>query len=311
MNDWQVKIPVVLLIFNRPDTTEKVFEVIRKAKPPKLFVVADGPRPDRPEDIKKCAAARAIVDQVDWECQVLTNYSEMNLSCQHRVSSGLNWVFENVEEAIILEDDCIPHITFFRFCEELLERYRNDERIMVISGQNVQFGRQRFDYSYYFSRYNHYWGWATWKRAWKYFDFDMKLWSKVREAGLLQDILRDPHVVKVWTHVFDSVYNGRVNSWGQRWTFACWINSGLTILSNVNLVSNVGAGRYDATHTKKATPYSNIPAEEMTFPLKHPELMIRDAIADDFSQDLCFDYLPTVWKRVKLKLKKIFKNIKR
>ncbi|NEQ38361.1 MAG: glycosyltransferase family 2 protein [Okeania sp. SIO3I5] len=307
MKDWQLKTPVVFLIFNRPDTTEKVFEVIRQAKPPKLLVVADGPRVDRPEDIEKCAAARAVIDRVDWDCQVLTNYSETNLGCQERVASGLDWAFDNAEEAIILEDDCVPHITFFRYCEELLEYYRDDKRIMVISGQNVQFGRKRCDYSYYFSRYNHIWGWASWKRAWEYYDFDMKLWPKLREDGWLKDILTDPHFVKVWTYAFDSVYNGKINTWDHRWTFSCWINSGLTVLPNVNLITNIGAGRDDATHTKKVYAYSSIPAEEMTFPLKHPDFMIRDAIADDFSQDLYYDYKAKFWKRVRIKLQNILK----
>ncbi|MEW6491011.1 MAG: glycosyltransferase family 2 protein, partial [Cyanobacteriota bacterium] len=162
-----MKTPVVFIIFNRPDTTQKVFEAIRQAHPPLLFVIADGPRPNKPGEDQKCAATRAIIDQVDWDCEVLTNYSEINLGCERRVSSGLNWVFDTVEEAIILEDDCLPHPTFFSFCEELLDYYRNDQRVMVITGQNVQFGRKRTDYTYYFSRYNHCWGWASWRRAWR------------------------------------------------------------------------------------------------------------------------------------------------
>ncbi|MFM7711944.1 MAG: glycosyltransferase family 2 protein, partial [Microcystis sp.] len=142
-----------------PDTTARVFEAIRQAKPPKLLVVADGPRADRADDIEKCKAARAIIEGVDWDCEVLTNYSDVNLGCKNRVSSGLNWVFDTVEEAIILEDDCVPDPTFFRFCEELLEYYRHDQRIMVISGNNFQFGKKRTGYSYYFSVYTHCWGW--------------------------------------------------------------------------------------------------------------------------------------------------------
>jgi hypothetical protein len=165
MADFQLTTPVAFLIFNRPDTTAKVFEAIRQAKPPKLLVVADGPRPDRPDDIEKCKAARGVVEQVDWDCEVLRNYSDVNLGCKKRVSSGLDWVFNTVEEEIILEDDCLPHPTFFRFCEELLDYYRHDERIMVISGDNFQFGRNCTEYSYYFSRYNHCWGWSTWRRS--------------------------------------------------------------------------------------------------------------------------------------------------
>ena len=156
-NEWQLTTPVVFIIFNRPDTTAKVFEAIRQAKPPKLLVIADGARIDKPGEAEKCAAARAIINQVDWQCEVLTNYSNVNLGCRKRVSSGLDWVFEQVEEAIVLEDDCLPHPSFFQYCQELLEKYRDDERIMMISGDNFQFGNETTEYSYYFSRYGHCW----------------------------------------------------------------------------------------------------------------------------------------------------------
>lgn len=161
MYDFQLKTPVAFLIFNRPDTTRRVFAEIAKARPPKLLVVADGPRADHPDDVEKCAAVRAIIDGIDWDCKVLTNYSDINLGCKRRVSSGLDWVFDTVEEAIILEDDCLPHPAFFRFCEEMLNKYRDDKRIAMISGDNFQFGRKRTEYSYYFSRYPHIWGWAS------------------------------------------------------------------------------------------------------------------------------------------------------
>src|SRR4028118_433764 len=184
-----MKTPVVLIIFNRPAQTEKVFEVIRQAKPPKLLVIADGSRAERPGEAEKCAAARAVIDRVDWDCEVFKNYSDVNLGCDPRISSGLNWVFETVEEAIILEDDCVPHPTFFRYCEELLERYRHDARVMNISGQNVLFGRHRTEYSYYFSRYTLCWGWASWRRAWQYFDVDVKLWPEIRDQNLIKNVL--------------------------------------------------------------------------------------------------------------------------
>ena len=149
MSDFQLKTPVAFIIFNRPDTTERVFAEIVKAKPPKLLVVGDGPRANREGDAAKVAAARAITKRVDWPCEVLTNFSEVNLGCKVRVSSGLDWVFEQVPEAIILEDDCLPHQTFFRFCEELLERYRDDQRIGMISGDNFQFGHTINDDSYF------------------------------------------------------------------------------------------------------------------------------------------------------------------
>lgn len=287
METYKLKTPVVFMIFNRPDTTKVVFEAIRAARPPKLLVIADGPRDDKPGEWYKCEATRQIIDGVDWECEVLKNYSETNLGCARRVSSGLDWVFENVEEAIILEDDCVPHQTFFRFCEELLERYRNDSRIMVVSGNNFQFGRRRNSDSYYFSRYNHCWGWATWKRAWRYFDFEMKLWPEIRDQGWLNDILLDSVSVDYWTQIFEFVYNGCIDSWAYRWTFSCWIQNGLSILPNVNLVSNIGFSD-EATHTTGKSTYANMRADSMIFPLRHPLSMIRDHYADNLTQSSLF-----------------------
>lgn len=283
MNDFQLKTPIVFVIFNRPDTTAKVFEAIRNAKPSKLLVIADGPRAERTVDNERCEATRAIIDGVDWPCEVLKNYSDINLGCARRVSSGLDWVFDTVEDAIILEDDCVPDPTFFRFCQELLSYYRDDERIMVVAGTNYQFGRRRTNNSYYFSRYNHCWGWATWKRAWKYFDFKMLLWPYVRDNEWLNDILGHPGTVENWTNTFQAVFENRINSWAVRWTFACWIQSGLSILPNFNLVSNIGFGE-EATHTTCSNPFEKMAVEPMEFPLKHPKFVIRDSKADDFTQ---------------------------
>ena len=275
-----LKTPVAFLIFNRPDTTEKVFEAIRNAKPPGLLVVADGPRADKPGESEKCKAARAIIEKVDWPCKVLTNYSDTNLGCKRRVSSGLDWVFDMVEEAIILEDDCLPHPTFFRYCEGLLERYRNDERIMAICGNNFQFGRRRTKYSFYFSRYFHVCGWASWRRAWKYYDVEMNMWPVIRDGRWLNDLLRDEDVVRHWLEIFERVYRGEIDTWDHQWAFACWIHGGLTILPNVNLISNIG-WRADATHTKaEYSKFANMEVEPIEFPLEYPPYIIRDNIAD-------------------------------
>ncbi|MBW4686912.1 MAG: glycosyltransferase family 2 protein [Komarekiella atlantica HA4396-MV6] len=279
-----MKTPVVLIIFKRPNTTEKVFEAIRQAKPPKLFVIADGPRADRPGEAENCEATRAIIEQVDWNCEVITNYSDINLGCRLRVSSGLDWVFSQVEEAIILEDDCLPHPTFFQFCDELLDKYRDDNRIMVVAGNNFQYGRVRNQDSYYFSRYNHCWGWATWRRAWQHYDHQMKLWPKIRDENWLKDILLDLSAVKFWQSIFQYTYEEKINSWAYVWTFSCWIQNGLSILPNVNLVSNIGYS-LEATHTvKNYNDFANMPVEAIDFPLQHPLFMIRNSPADLFTQ---------------------------
>jgi hypothetical protein len=299
-----MKTSVAFFIFKRPDTTEKVFEVIRQAKPSKLLVIADGPRPDRLGEAEKCAAVRAIIDRVDWDCEVLKNYSEINLGAGKRVSSGLDWVFDKVEEAIILEDDCVPHPTFFRFCEELLERYRYDTRIFLISAQNVQLGRRRTEYSYYFSRYTHIWGWATWRRAWLHYDFDMKLWPEIKVEGFLNDILLDSQGVKYWTEILQAVYEKRIDTcWDYQWTFACWLQRGLSIIPNVNLVSNIGFGP-EATHFKgkRRSKFDAPPIEALEFPLKHPPFVIRNAEADNFTQKNIFR--KTWFNQIKTTVKK-------
>lgn len=298
-----MKTPVVFIIFKRPQTTEKVFEAIRQAKPPKLFVIADGSRKHHPGEAEKCEATRAIIERIDWECEIYTNYSEVNLGCAKRVASGLDWVFNQVEEAIILEDDCVPHPTFFPFCEELLEKYRYDTRIGSISGQNVQFGSKRANYSYYFSRYNHCWGWATWRRAWQQYDFDIKLWREIQKQDFLQDILKDPQAVRTWSNIFESVYNNPLGiTWDYQWTFACWVHNSLGIISNVNLISNIGFGS-EGTHTLGENAFANLPVEAIDFPLHHPPFMIRDDRADHITQKTLFEN--NLGLRIKTKIKKI------
>jgi len=282
-----LKTAVLFLVFNRPDTTKQVFETIRQARPKQLFVAADAPRAGWPDETKKCDAARQIATNVDWPCDVKTLFHKKNLGCRVAVSSAIDWFFKNVEEGIILEDDCLPNPTFFRFCHELLTRYRGDERVMVVSGNNFQFGNRRTDYSYYFSRYMHCWGWATWRKAWQYYDKDMESWPFVRDTGYLLDILQERQIIKYWLRVLEKAYRCEVDSWAYQWTFSCWVQSGLTILPNINLVSNIGFGE-ESTHTKGGGKNANIPAVEILFPLKHPPLVIRDNEADRQTHKACF-----------------------
>lgn len=308
MDNWQLQTPVAFFIFNRPEQTEKVFETIRQAKPPILLVVADGPRQDKIGEAEKCDQARSIIDQVDWNCQIFKNYSDFNLGCRLRISSGLNWVFETVESAIILEDDCLPHHTFFRFCEELLIYYQDDQRISSISGQNVQFGQKRNDYSFYFSRYAYCWGWASWRRAWQHYDLEMKLWPEIRDSNLLLDILCNIKSAKDWTRTFQLTYDQQIDTWDYQWTFSCWVQSHLSVVPNINLVSNIGHG-IASTHTAdQSSKYSNMQVEPITFPLKYPPFVIRDLKADEFTENTLYDYNPVVAKKITRKLKK-FLNI--
>ena len=283
MSDNKIYTPILFLIFNRPDTTQIVFNEIRKAKPKWLFIAGDGPRKDRLEDTRLCQKTRTIVDQVDWDCEVSTFFRDENLGCKYAVSSAIDWFFSNVDEGIILEDDCVPDQSFFPFCEALLEKYRDDERIMMISGANFQFGREKTDDSYYFSRYFHIWGWATWKRAWKLYDKEMKAWPEIRENGYLHNILYDKRLVRYWEAIFNSVYNGSISTWDYQWVFSCWVQGGLSIIPNRNMVSNIGFDQR-STHTKGKDIRANMQTENMVFPLNHPKYLIRNAHADRFTE---------------------------
>ena len=196
-----MSVPVLLIIFNRPELTRRTLEAIARAKPQSLLVAADGPR--SAEEVDRCEQARALIRNVDWECDITTNFSDTNLGCGIRVHTAIDWAMSKYEELIILEDDCIPSTTFFRFCEELLSYYRDDERVMHISGNNFQRGLRRTEYSYYFSKITHAWGWATWKRAWKHFDWDMASWPEFKREGLIESFCDDPYERKYWTDIFD------------------------------------------------------------------------------------------------------------
>jgi len=287
MAEWQVQVPVALLIFNRPDTTARVFETIRQARPPKLLVVADGPRPDHPGEAEKCAMTRAIIDRVDWECEVLKNYSAANLGCKRRVSSGLDWVFEMIEEAIVLEDDCLPHPVFFRFTEKLLERYRNDERVMHISGDNFQSGLKRGEASYYFSRYAHVWGWGSWRRAWQHYDVEMKQWASANDRAVYLRTFESRAEREFWTRAWQGVCAGKIDTWDYQWIFACVARDGLAIVPQVNLVSNIGFGMV-STHTSGPSAVANLPTSALTFPLHPPRQFSRDVEADEYTSRLFF-----------------------
>ncbi len=300
MSDWQLHTPVAFIVFNRPATTERVFNEIARARPPKLLVVADGARANRPGEAEKCAAVREIIDRIDWDCELLTNYSDTNLGCKNRVSSGLDWVFEQVPEAIILEDDCLPHPTFFRFCEDLLIRYRDDERIAMISGDNFQCGQKRGAASYYFSKHHHIWGWASWRRAWRHYDRDIRIWPEVRDNGWLEFLFQHPRERDYWHQVFESMYANKIDTWDYQWGLSSRLQGMLSILPNVNLISNIGFG-IDATHTTNSSVNSELPVSAMDFPLRHPNVILPDFSADAATVNATFS--STLYQRARQRIK--------
>jgi hypothetical protein len=252
-------------------------------------VFADGPREGVPTDLELCARARALLDGVDWPCDIETNFADRNLGPRRRIESGLDWVFERADEAIVVEDDCLPDPSFFRFCDELLERYRDDERVMAVSGDDFRFHRDPIE-SYRFSRYPLIWGWATWRRAWRRFDPSLSQWPRLRDDGWLERVLGDPHAVAYWAHHFDKAWAGE-GSWDYAWNFACWLHEGVTALPTSNLVSNLGF-RPDATHTRLPgeyrSPFAALPTEPMAFPLHHPSAVARDRETDRFIEEVVF-----------------------
>lgn len=300
--------PVVLMIFNRPDTVREVMRVLAEVQPDELFVVADGPREGVEGDLTRCALARAIATATTWPCRVRTAFASQNLGDSHRFRTGLAWVFEHTDRAVILEDDCVPDPTFFRFCSHLLDRYAEDPRIGMISGNNLQFGRERTSSSYYFSRYTHIWGWATWARAWQHFDLTMSHWPAFKHAGRLAEWLPTRRERAYWTKIFDGVHDQTSVHWDYAWTFTCWDHGMLTILPDRNLVSNIGFGEGATNTHDEANIFARMPTSAMPFPLHHPEVVATNNRADAFSARTV--YLgPTLLERVVRKVRHVARGL--
>ncbi|WP_276372003.1 nucleotide-diphospho-sugar transferase [Chryseolinea sp. H1M3-3] len=301
-------VPVLFMIFNRAETTRKVFDAIRQEKPKRLFVAADGPRANKPGEAEKCEEVRKIATAVDWDCEVKTLFRSENLGCGRAPAGAITWFFEHVEEGIILEDDCLPSHDFFLYCAELLERYRNDNRIMEIGGNNfLDTAHKQLDYSYYFSNHNMIWGWATWRRAWKIYDFEMKLYNKVRDSEYLKSCFRSDYELDYFKWIFDKTVGAiqNVTWWDYQWEFIRRINSGLTIIPQKNLVVNLGLGT-DATHTLDPNGAGhNLKLEPLSFPLKHPEFVVPDVKKDD---SFFRNTFTTGLSRIKWSLKKVIPN---
>ncbi len=288
MNEITLHVPVLFLVFNRPDTTGRVFERIRAARPAKLFIAADGPRAGRKDDIEKCGAVKKIVSEIDWPCNVETLFRDKNLGCGRAVSSAISWFFEKNEAGIILEDDCLPDITFFSYASELLEKYKEDERMGIICGANFQFGKRRGTAGYYFSRYPHIWGWASWRRVWHSYDFGMNNWENIKNGGWLMDYFGDAVRCKYWSGIFDAVRTGKINTWDYQLFLTFIANNYLSIVPAVNMISNLGYCG-EATHTAGGNDrLSEIAAGAFEFPIVHPDFIIRDSAADKRTEKLFF-----------------------
>jgi len=271
----RVDVPILFLIFNRVEQTRIVFEEIRKHQPKKLFIAADGPRETVKGESLQCSLTKDVVlNGIDWDCEVMTLFRDTNLGCGKAVSSAIDWFFDHVEEGIILEDDCLPDSSFFTFCRELLDKYRDNEEVMHLSASNFQQGINRGDGSYYFSRLAHIWGWATWRRAWKKYDFTLNRYHNHSTIDLHP---RFRSLVK-------QVQNGSLDTWDVQWTMSVWWSNGFAITPKTNLVKNIGYGDKNATHTKASPPkWVRRMQHGCIDNIVHPKEIQIDKEADDFT----------------------------
>ena len=288
MPKTSLSVPISFHIFNRPDSTRKVFEAIRSVRPEKLFVTADGPRADIASDAQKCSETRAIIDSIDWDCDLVTRFSDENRGSFESTSEGMTRVFQEVDRAIFLEDDCIPHPTFFRYCHELLDYYENDERVALIAGTNFLFGKHATPYSYHFSRYTHMWGWAAWKRTWDKVDLEMQNWPAFRDAGGLNARFRNKHEILYWQGIMQGMYEGKTGPhWDYLLILSMFINNSLAVKPAVNLINNSGFGE-ESTHFRSKTLMHEVATTAMEFPLSHPPGINRHVAADDYVEARVF-----------------------
>jgi hypothetical protein len=274
--------PVLFLVFNRPGPTRRVMDAIRQARPPRLYIAADGPRTNKEGEAALTAEVREIATSVDWPCEVHTLFRDRNLGCRTAVSSGIDWFFDHEEEGIILEDDCLPAESFFRFCEEMLSRYRHDERIWQISGTvffpDAVTNKQA---DYFFSRFGPVWGWATWRRAWRgHYDVDLLDWEKMKSHENFSLAYPSRHEALAKLKIGQALYENRINTWDYQWGIIKAFNSGLTVLPRHNMVLNLGFDQ-DATHTSERPWDAPTHAFDFDRSLIHPQFLLRDWRHDD------------------------------
>ena len=302
--------PIIFMVFNRPETTLLVFRAIAAARPAKLLLIADGARAGKEGEDERCRQVREIVSRVDWPCEVFRNFADQNLGCGERVISGLDWAFSLVEEAVILEDDCLPDPSFFPFCSEMLERYRNDHRVAMIAGSNCLGPALKTEYSYFMSKWSHIWGWATWRTAWSRYDRSLSTWPEVKRSGILNEIFYAKTGVRFWTRIFDSMHDGTgPNTWDYQWYYTNLIQGSLSIVPSCNLIRNIGFGP-DATHTFTATSCPSQEVEKLAFPLAHPPYVTSLRSMDILDQKIWGCRVPGLHVRITNKMRRMLGKLR-
>ena len=296
------EVPIGFFVFNRLDTTMEVFSRIKEIQPKKLYLISDGPRENHHDEENKVKQVRKYIeDNIDWECSVFKNYSKTNLGCKNRMSSGITWIFDNEEQAIILEDDVKPTLDFFYFTKELLDKYKNNPNVMMITGFKKLNSYYTND-SYIFSNHAMIWGWATWRRAWEQYDVDIVSWEVAKKDGHLKRYYNFFGYIKSKKD-FDSVYYHKKDTWDFQWAYTLLEHGGLCIVPCENMIENIGFGRDDATHTKMSTS-QDFSCNKMCFPLQHPKKITVDSKYDK-------EYMKKGWGLlavIKIAIKRLFRG---
>jgi hypothetical protein len=299
--------PVLVLGYRRPDLVAEVMRTVAEAKPRQLFLACDGPHSERPEEAALVAATRAEMESaITWDCEVRLRYSDTNQGCRLGVQRAISWFFEEVDEGIILEDDCVPHPEFFPYCAQLLDRYRDDVRVMHISGDSsLLHPASGLSASYTFSKQPLVWGWATWRRSWKNYDAELRLWERIRSDSVeVRRIFGSRVAAAWWSKVLDGLlFEGKPDTWDYQWTFSVMAKQGLSIVPAVNLISNIGF-REDATHTFNREASRANSATERVLPLRHPSSIHIDVRSDARFQRALHGYPPSQVARSAKRLRK-------
>lgn len=285
----QFETPILFIIFNRHDTARQVFDVIRKIKPKKLFVFADGPRQTRPGEEILCEKTRKVVSGVDWPCEVRTNFMDQNLGCHFAVPKAISWFFGEVEEGIVLEDDCLPNDTFFSFCQSLLQKYRDNDEIMIISGDNFGQSASKSGYSYYFSKHTNIWGWASWRRAWMKYQHDFSKLDDDKMKKNVESSFLTKAEKKYWFGFYKKIKKGRLWGWDAKWFLSIIYAGGKNIVPTVNLIKNIGFGP-DATNTVGGDHLSL--QTHSIVNIVHPEVDSIDFQADNYLFETMYKVSP-------------------
>ena len=298
--------PILFLVFNRPATTIRVFETVRQAKPPRLYVAADGPRKDKIGEKEKCEEVRSIIKKVDWSCEVKTLFRDENLGCGRAVSQAITWFFEQEEEGIILEDDILPHPDFFSYCDELLERYRDNGNVGVIAGHNHLYRDLYREESYGFIHMSHIWGWATWRRVWKKYDFNLEKYSEQDFINGLKQNTSNKSVIRYWIWIYKIMKDYKIDTWDYQLFISLTSNCMLSIIPYRNLTKNIGFDER-ATHTLVSDQREGKIETNPIFPITHPNDIVVDREAVEITNIENHLFLTAI-DFIKIRIKDLIKN---